>query len=142
LFRRNDWQLDPLHYLTLIERKIASFESARPILQWRSRWPEIYENLLARLIHRDGATNGRREFVRVLQLHREHPAGDVEKAVARALECGTCRAAAVKHLLLAAATPPAIWVPLPAERIPGVTDRVLAPPDMACYGALLEGRRE
>lgn len=138
-FGRGEWQLNPQHYLELIEQRIASFESARPIRQWRSRWPEIYEDLLVRLIHRDGESNGRREFVRILQLHRDYSASEVERAIRLAITCGTCGCDAVKHLLLSSTSSPAVWVPLPDHLIPGVTDRSVPPPDLTLYGALLEG---
>ena len=45
-FGHGDWRIDPLHYLELIRRKVASFESARPIRQWRPEWPAHYETVL------------------------------------------------------------------------------------------------
>ena len=53
-FGHSDWRIDPLHYLELIRRKVASFESARPIRQWRPQWPAHYETVLERLRDRHG----------------------------------------------------------------------------------------
>ena len=70
-FGHSDWRIDPLHYLELIRRKVASFESARPIRQWRPQWPAHYETALERLRDRHGYSRGTREFIGILQLHRD-----------------------------------------------------------------------
>jgi hypothetical protein len=77
--------LDPLHYLPLLEQRPGAFDHAKPIRRWRADWPPIYEQLLARLRAdgRDG--HGVREFVRILRLHREHSADQVEQAIRLAL---------------------------------------------------------
>ena len=46
IFANSKWQIDPRHYLDLIEQRVGAFERARPILQWRARWPQSYEVLL------------------------------------------------------------------------------------------------
>ena len=70
-FGHSDWRIDPLHYLELIRRKVASFESARPIRQWRDQWPTQYETALERLRDRHGYSRGTREFIGILQLHQD-----------------------------------------------------------------------
>lgn len=79
---------DPCHYLPLLEQRPGAFEHAKPLRQWRAKWPENYEKLLARLRaeHPDG--QGVREFIRVLNLHRQHPTELIEQAIAQALTFG------------------------------------------------------
>jgi hypothetical protein len=132
------WSIDPLHYLDLIGQRIASFDSARPIREWRKAWPAAYEELLRRLIDRLGDTKGKREFVAVLQLHREHDAAAIEAAVKNSLACGALGAGAVTHLLQAESRPRISWSKLPADLIPGVTDHPAVISDVARYDALLE----
>ncbi len=62
LYGNNKWQLDPDHYLDLIYRKPGAFENARPILQWRSTWPECLEQLLRRFTESQGDTKGIKDF--------------------------------------------------------------------------------
>ena len=81
LFSNTQWQIDPLHYLDLIGERPASFESARPILQWRAQWPESYEVLLKRLRSRLGHNRGTREFIEILKLHEDHRREEVEEAI-------------------------------------------------------------
>jgi hypothetical protein len=83
---------DPLHYLPLLEQRPGAFEHAKPIRRWREGWPPVYEALLARLRAdgRDG--HGVREFVRILRLHRDHPAEQIEHAIRLALEHGCIHA--------------------------------------------------
>lgn len=137
-FGAGGWGIDPMHYLDLIGQRIASFDSARPIREWRKAWPAGYEELLRRLIDRLGDTKGKREFVAILQLHREHDAADIEAAVKDSLACGALGAGAVTHLLQAGSRPRISWSKLPADLIPGVTDHPAVTTDIARYDALLE----
>lgn len=139
VFSNSKWQLDPLHYLAAIERKVTAFDSARPIRQWRAGWPASYEAMLAALQERQGENRGKREFVRILQLHGEYPAAAVEGAVAAALDLGVFGCDGVRHLLRRAAKPTIRPAPLPAELLPGITDRRVGRSDVARYGALLAG---
>lgn len=138
IFGNSKWQIDPLHYLELIGERIGSFDSARPIRQWRSRWPESYERMLEQLRRRRGDNAGSREFVRILQLHGSYSDPQVQQAVAEALQWQTYSYQAVKHLLLRQQAA-CQYFPLPADLIPGITDRVVVPTDVACYDSLLAG---
>ncbi len=102
-FGHSDWRIDPLHYLELIRRKVASFESARPIRQWRPQWPAHYEAVLERLRDRHGYSRGTREFIGILQLHSvvAWTGAEMEFALSQAIasgdafehrpsECGHC----------------------------------------------------
>jgi hypothetical protein len=42
------WQLDPDHYLELLEQRSGAFQEARPLRQCRQNWPPALERLLAR----------------------------------------------------------------------------------------------
>jgi hypothetical protein len=79
---------DPLHYLPLLEQRPGAFEHAKPIRRWREGWPPVYEELLARMRADGRESHGVREFVRILRLHREHPAEQVEQAIRLALQYG------------------------------------------------------
>lgn len=80
--------LNPLHYLTLLERRPGAFEHAKPLRYWRKHWPKEYDHLLEALRTRSPDGRGVKEFIAVLKLHREHPADQVEQAVQAALELG------------------------------------------------------
>jgi len=81
--------LNPLHYLPLLAQRPGAFEHAQPLRQWRTTWPERYEELLAALYrHHDTESRAVREFICMLQLHQIHPDSLVETAVAQALEEG------------------------------------------------------
>lgn len=84
LYGRDGEQLDPLHYLQVLERKPGAFDLARPIQRWAPTWPPVYRQYLdaARGARPEGAT---REFVRVLQLHARYPQEVLAAAVAQAL---------------------------------------------------------
>lgn len=139
LFSNGKWQLDPLHYLELLERRVGAFEAARPIRQWRRGWPAEYETLLERLRLRHGHSRGTREFVRVLRLHESHSAPEVETAVAEALELRCEGWEAIRHLILRQSERPMSAAPLPAGLIPGVTDRRAGGSDVGRFDELLGG---
>jgi transposase len=139
LFNNSQWQIDPQHYLDLIAERIQAFESARAIRQWRPSWPKTYETMLSILRARQGDSKGTRDFVRILQLHKDHPAAEVEQAVEAALECSSYSYDAVKHLLLSRKTLPQNVIPLDLDLMPGITDRLIAASDLSRYDALLTG---
>ncbi len=100
VFSNGKWQLDPDHYLDLLERRPGAFDSARPIRQWRSSWPKALEELLGKFVEKQGQTDGIKDFIGVLKLYREHPKEDVDKAVTAALEKGVLSGAGIKQIVL------------------------------------------
>jgi len=123
-FANNNWQLDPDHYLELLQQRPQAFDSARPIRQWRQRWPASMEHLLAKFQETHGPT----DFVSVLMLLRDHEADQVYAAVDLALENGVGSSSGVKHLLLHSS---------PKETIPPLPNwPATAPANVSVYGQL------
>jgi len=91
-YERGQDLFDPYHYLPLLEQRPGAFEHAKPLRQWREKWPEIYEKLLARLRAEQPEGRGLREFIQVLKLHRQHPAPLVEQAITQAMAFGCLHA--------------------------------------------------
>ncbi len=87
-FEREQDILDPLHYLSLIERRPGAFEHAKPMRRWKKVWPEDYNRLLEDLRTRLPEGRGVKEFIAVLKLHKDHPASEIEQAVHEALVLG------------------------------------------------------
>ena len=127
----NKWVLQPEHYLELLQQRPQAFDSARPIAQWRAQWPPSFDALLAHFQQHHGQTNGIKEFLAVLGLHRDHPSAEIQAAVELALETHVSSSDGVKHLLDHLApedemAPLAQWSSLPA-------------PDVSVYGQLQTG---
>jgi len=129
LYGNNKWSLLPDHYLDLIQQRPMSFNSARPIRQWRAQWPESLNRLLATFCRFQGETKGIKEFISVLMLYRQYAPSEVEAAVALALEKHIHTSEGVAHILIYTnESGPAIeslanWAKLPA-------------PDVSLYGVL------
>lgn len=102
LYNNNQWCLDPEHYLELIQQRPQSFETARPIVEWRKRWPLCLEALLERFCNRQGNTNGIKDFISVLMLYKQFTAKDIETAVNLALSADVGSSAAVEYILCSA----------------------------------------
>jgi hypothetical protein len=100
LFSNNQWQLDPDHYLELIQQRPQAFYSARPIRQWRSNWPECLERLLSLFVKKQGETKGVKDFISVLMLYKEHDTKAIEAAIAKALFANAGSSDAVKHIMI------------------------------------------
>ncbi|MFW8602540.1 IS21 family transposase, partial [Desulfobacterota bacterium M19] len=66
VYGNNKWCLKPEHYLELIQQRPMSFNSARPIRQWRETWPESLHRLLRRFCESQGETKGIKDFISVL----------------------------------------------------------------------------
>lgn len=98
-FLREQDILDPLHYLPLLQQRPGAFEYAKPVRRWRKQWPKSYERLLEALRENKPDGQGMREFLEVLQLHRDHPQEEVEQAVKIAVELGAAHLDGVRLCL-------------------------------------------
>jgi len=127
VFGNNKWQLDPDHYLELIQQRPGSFQEARPIRQWRQNWPPALERLLARFQENQGETAGIKDFISVLMLYREHSGEAIVAAVELALKNHLSSSQGVKHLLQQSKMER--WAPLPQWPATLV-------PDLSVYGQL------
>jgi hypothetical protein len=128
VFGNNKWQLDPDHYLELLQQRPGAFHEARPIRQWRQNWPPALERLLARFQASQGDTAGLKDFISVLLLYREHSGEAMAAAVDLALRHHLSSSQGVKHLLRQGRSAPG-FAPLshwPATMLP----------DPALYGQL------
>ena len=94
---REDTVFDPLHYLPLIERKLAALDQAPPLAGWEL--PGAFATLRRLMEARSGRT-GRREYVQVLRLLETFGLDDVHAAVKHAFRLGAIGFDAVKHLVL------------------------------------------
>lgn len=99
VFGNNKWELNPHHYLEIIQRKPGAFESSRVIKQWRSNWPGCLENFLKRLKENHGETKGIKEFISVLMLYQEYSNEEMETAIELALENYVSDVGGVKQIL-------------------------------------------
>jgi transposase len=106
LYGRDGEQLDPLHYLQVLERKPGGFDGARPIQHWRATWPPIYEEYLTAL-RRERPGDATREFVRILQLHARYRLEAIAAALEQALALACWSADAVEVLIRQTADPAA-----------------------------------
>jgi len=132
--------LDPLHYLPLLEERPGAFDHAKPIRRWRETWPPVYETLLSRLREQWPDGRGVREFVRILNLHSEHPAERVQQAVEQALAYGCLHADGVTLCLHQLTEPEPILLSLDLSDHPELLSVATEVPDVACYDQLLAGR--
>jgi transposase len=130
---------DPLHYLPLLEQRPRAFDHARPLRQWRAQWAPVYEQLLANLQAKHPDGNAIPEFVRVLALHRDHPAALIEQAVTQALDRGCAHLDGVRLCLHALEHPEAPVAPLDLSTRPHLAGIAQAPVDLRRYEALLAG---
>src|ERR687890_1890022 len=96
-YGREDVLLEPLHYLPLLERKIAALDQAAPLAGWELPEPFL---ALRRLLEARLGKAGRREWVQVLRLLEAFRPGEVEAGVEEALRLGAIGFDAVKHLVL------------------------------------------
>jgi transposase len=141
VFSHSKWQIDPQHYLDLLARRPGAFDSARAIVGWKQQWPETYPRLLSQLRQRQGDSRGTREFIEILKLHARYRAEQVEAAVGQAMRSQCAGLQTVRQLLHYQESPAVQVEPLPAELIPGITDRQVTSSDVSRYGQLQGGDR-
>jgi hypothetical protein len=130
--------LDPLHYLPLLEQRPGAFDHAKPIRRWREGWPPAYERLLDRLRAQWPDGRGVREFVRILKLHRDHPANLVTEAVEQALAHRCAHADGVELCLRQLEEPGTPIASMDLTQWPELMAVGTQSPDLRCYDRLLE----
>ncbi|MDM8515603.1 IS21 family transposase [Desulfobacterales bacterium HSG16] len=128
VFGCSKWQINPHHYLKLIQKRPLSFDSARPIKEWREKWPDSHESLLKHFCIKQGQNSGIKDFLSVLMMYGEHTAPEMEAAIEKAVESGVSTHHGVKHILFPA-KPEESFAPL--EGWPLVSD-----PDVSTYDRL------
>jgi len=129
LYNDNQWQLNPDHYLELLQQRPLAFHSARAIQQWKEQWPETMEKLLQHFCRSQGENHGIKDFISVLMLFRDHPKNDVYAAIELALAATISNSDGIKHILLANQETP--------DKIESLSDRpTLADADTSIYGQL------
>ncbi len=96
-YEREDMVFDPVHYLSLLEKKINALDQAAPLAEWDLP-PEF--QTLRRLMEARMLKAGRREYVQVLRLLESFDLDDLHVAVKNALRMGAIGFDAVKHLVL------------------------------------------
>jgi hypothetical protein len=131
--------LDPLHYLPLLEQRPGAFNHAKPLRRWRAEWPPVYEELLAHLHAKSLAGQGFREFIRILSLHRAHPAEQIEQAIRLALECGCAHLDGVTLCLHQLQHPVTPLPMLDLTHQPQLVGLGTQPLDLGRYNQLLSG---
>jgi transposase len=139
-YERQQDVLDPLHYLPLLEKRPGAFDHAKPIRRWRETWPPAYETLLSRLREQWPDGRGVREFVRILNLHGDHPPEQVQQAVEQALAYGCPHADGVMLCLRQLAEPEPMVLSLDLSNHPELRVVAAEGPNLACYDQLLTGR--
>jgi transposase len=141
-FGRGKWQLEPFHYLELLAKKPMAFESARPIRQWREKWPKSYERLLAHFRRKNGQSRGTKLFLKVLLLLKRNPEEIVNDAIDIALQLGFSDAASIELLIEHWQKPAKKIAPLELGDVPKLAGYQVELPDLDRYGALLKGGRK
>ncbi|MEZ4865675.1 MAG: IS21 family transposase [Caldilineaceae bacterium] len=130
---------DPLHYLPLLQQRPGAFEYAKPLRQWRSQWPPVYETLVAHLRQQWPDGRGVREFVTILQLHQHHPADLVEQAITEALAHHCAHADGVRLCLNQLLTPAPATITLDLQSRPQLLGVGEQPVNLAQYDSLVGG---
>jgi hypothetical protein len=96
-YESDDMVFNPLHYLPLIERKIAALDQAAPLEGWKLP-DELLK--LRRLLEARMGKAGKREYVQTLRLLETVDMATLAAATRDALRLGAIGFDAIKHLVL------------------------------------------
>ena len=131
---RGDVVYDPLHYLSLLEKKPGALDQAAPLRGWKL---DPAFDTLRRLLEARFGPRGKREYIQVLRLHEDFPARQVAAAVRDAVKRRLIGFDAVKHLLLARIERRPVHLDL--ARYPHLPQPFVAATRSADYASLLAG---
>ncbi|MAX39986.1 MAG: transposase [Gimesia sp.] len=93
---REQTRFNPIHYLSLLERKPGGFDHARPLEDWDL---PVCLGILRRRLEAELQSAGTREFIKVLRLLERHPIPTLKRAVEHALAIDATRASAIRLIL-------------------------------------------
>ena len=96
-YGREEVIFNPVHYLSLLERKVGAFDQAAPLKDWSL--PPCFERLRSCLEESQGK-EGKREYVRTLRLLESFSLKEVVLGVEQGLQRGIHNHEAIKHLIL------------------------------------------
>jgi hypothetical protein len=136
-YQREQDLLNPLHYLSLLAQRPGAFEQAKPIHEWQSRWPAVYDRYLQALRQRLPLNQATREFIRILQLHQDYAEREVAQALEEALEHHCYTADGVKQLLQRLREPSQPPAPLDVSPWPQLGMAPVTWPALTRFDALL-----
>ena len=131
---RGDVVYDPLHYLSLLEKKPGALDQAAPLRGWKL---DPAFGTLRRLLEARFGPRGKREYIQVLRLHEDFPERQVAAAVRDAVKRRLIGFDAVKHLLLARIERRPVHLDL--SRYPHLPQPFVAATRSAGYATLLAG---
>lgn len=131
-----DWQREnvhynPVHYLALLERKPNGLDFGRPFADWNL--PPAFDTMCRRLEGELGA-DGRREFIKILQLLRKHSPSELGAALERAVAIGATTVDAVQILVQEGREVPAKMFSLDGR--PHLQGHDVPLPQLGCYDQL------
>jgi hypothetical protein len=95
---RDEYCLEPLHYLALLERQPGAWDYGRPFADWDL--PECFAVLRARLEQQWPGGVGTWEFIGVLQLLAGHSVAELARGLERALRHSALIRDAVAQFLI------------------------------------------
>ena len=131
---RGDVVYDPLHYLSLLEKKPGALDQAASLRGWKL---DPAFDTLRRLLEARFGPRGKREYIQVLRLHEDFPERQVAAAVRDAVKRRLIGFDAVKHLLLARIERRPAHLDL--SRYPHLPQPFVAATRSADYATLLAG---
>ena len=135
-YLRNDFVFNPIHYLPLLKKKPGALDGAKPFCDWEL--PKSFETLRRYLAARN-SNDGKREYIKVLQLLREFRVWEISRAIEAAFAHGCVAFEAIRLLARSGQEPGVTMLRLSQERLTGLPRVWVALTDITCYSNLLPG---
>ncbi|MDB4778240.1 IS21 family transposase [bacterium] len=125
----------PVHYLSLLERKPGGFDFAKPIEQWQL--PECF-GVLRRRLEASDPKHGTRDYIRVLRLLERHPRSQLTDAIGYALDIDVVDPDSIRVILEHRSEKPTELFSLDGR--PQLKPFNVETTDVSAYAALLSAR--
>jgi len=135
-YGRGDFIFDPRHYLPLLKRKPGGLDGALPFSSWKL--PECFKTL-RRYLEAKYGNGGKREYIQVLQLLRDHTVEEVRRAIEKAFNCSCVNFTSIKMIVILGREPSFQAIRLSQEQLHALPKVHVARQNIRCYGTLLQG---
>jgi len=135
-YLRGDFIFDPLHYLPLLRQKPGALDGAKPFSDWDL--PDCFHTLRRYLEGMHGR-DGKREYIKILQLLRKFSLSELRRGIEKAFEHSCLNFDAIRMLTRCGREPVVITMRLSQEKLQALPRVQVDLIDTACYAALLQG---
>ena len=137
-FHKQQWRLDPWHYLEVLRRKSRAFKSSMVLTAMETNWSPVVKQLWEIQVGKHGETAGTKDFLDTMLFFQDKDYADMIAVIELAIERGTTHPESLKMLYAALLEQPEPREDAATQQLPDLAQFTLPAPDPGKFDALME----